>query len=333
MTNFYKILFFNLLIFSTLITISSISWLSAWIGLEMNLLALMPLMKNIKNKYSAEASIKYFITQAMASSLLLFSIIIFFWLKNFNPFITMFSCVFLNSALLLKLGMAPFHFWLPEVISGLNWNMIIMLLTWQKIGPMILLSYCLYSPQFLSIIIIISSFISSMQGMNQICLRKIMAYSSINHMSWMISTLMSSFNIWMIYFLIYSLINFNILIIFHTYKIYFLNQLSKLFSMNSHLKFFFMFNLLSLGGLPPFLGFFPKWMTINTLITNKFYIMSFILITSTLISLFFYLRITFSSFLLNNEKSLILSFKGSLYLFFYLNFLSLTGLMLILFFK
>nr|ARH54954.1 NADH dehydrogenase subunit 2 [Curculionidae sp. 5 AH-2016] len=329
MLNFYKILFFNLLIFSTFITISSMSWLSAWIGLEMNLLALIPLMKNFKNKYSAEASIKYFITQAMASSMLLFSIIIFLQLKNFNYFMIMFSYFFLNSALLLKLGMAPFHYWLPEVISGLNWNIIMLLLTWQKIGPMILLSYSLYNPQFMSIIIIISSFIGSIQGMNQICLRKILTYSSINHMSWMISNLMSSFNTWMIYFLIYSLINLNIIIILLKYKIYYFNQLTKLFSLNIYMKFFFMLNLLSLGGLPPFLGFFPKWLTVNSLIMNNFYTLSFILIIFTLISLFFYLRISFSSFLLNNNKSLIFSLKNSFYFLFYTNLMSLMGLSII----
>nr|YP_009128659.1 NADH dehydrogenase subunit 2 [Eucryptorrhynchus scrobiculatus]AJR19202.1 NADH dehydrogenase subunit 2 [Eucryptorrhynchus scrobiculatus]AJZ71907.1 NADH dehydrogenase subunit 2 [Eucryptorrhynchus scrobiculatus]UNO31858.1 NADH dehydrogenase subunit 2 [Eucryptorrhynchus scrobiculatus] len=328
MMNFYKFLFINLMFSSTLISISSTSWFNAWIGLEMNLLSIMPLMKSSNNKYSAEAMIKYFIIQTMASSILLFSILIYSNLKIFNTNSTHLFSILINSSLLMKMGAAPFHFWLPEVLSGLNWQMNFTILTWQKIAPMILLSYTILLPSFLSIIIILSSLISGIYGLNQNCLRKILAFSSINHMSWMISIIMNSLNTWMYYFLIYSIINMNIMFIFNKYQIYYIKQLNKLFTYNKTMKFIFMLNFLSLGGLPPFLGFFPKWMTIYFLINKSFFTLSFILIVFTMISLYFYLRITFPTFTLNSNESLIKTFNKINFLHFFTNFISLMGLMI-----
>nr|WCZ71279.1 NADH dehydrogenase subunit 2 [Hylobitelus xiaoi] len=330
MKNLYKLMYFNTMLMGTLISISTLTWFTTWIGLEINLLSLMPLMKHFKNKYSSEATIKYFITQAMASSILLFSIIIFTNMKNFSMEMTTIASLLVNTSLLFKMGAAPLHFWFPEVMSGLNWEMAFIMMTWQKIAPMILLTYTNYIPMFLSIVIIISSMVSGIQGMNYICLRKILAYSSINHVSWMISALLNSTSIWFYYFIIYCMINFNIIIIFYQYNIFFMNQMNNLFSFNKSIKFFFMLNFLSLGGLPPFLGFFPKWLTINHMVMNNFYTLAILLIIFTLISLFIYLRITFSTFTLNSEESITLTYKKTSYFLFFSNTLSLAGLILCL---
>nr|ARH54728.1 NADH dehydrogenase subunit 2 [Trigonopterus sp. 2 AH-2016] len=327
MMNFNKILFLSVLVSSTFISISALSWITAWIGLEMNLLALIPLMKTKKDKLSAEASIKYFIIQAMASSCLLFSIILFSS-TNFLDFkMISIPSLMMNSTLVLKMGAAPLHFWLLEVVSGLSWNLVFILLTWQKIAPMILLSYCLESQVFISLIVIMSSLISGLQGMNQICLRKIMALSSINHMGWMMSSLLGSLNLWFYYFLIYTLMNMNILFMFNKLHLFYINQLNKMMSFNKTLKFFFMLNFLSLGGLPPFIGFLPKWLTINFLINLNMMTLSVILVTFTLLALFFYTRMTFPGLTLNSSESLVKSQTKNLSLWqFFFNLLVLFSL-------
>nr|AML26119.1 NADH dehydrogenase subunit 2 [Curculionidae sp. BMNH 1274272] len=327
MMNFYKFIFFSLLVTSSLISISSMSWFMAWFGLEMNLLSIIPLMKSM-NKYFAEATIKYFIIQAMASTLLLFSIIIFSTTKTTSLEFLNKSSICLNSALLLKMGAAPFHFWLPEILSGLNWKMIFIIMSWQKIAPMILLMYTSMLSLYLTIITILSSLISGIQGLNQTCLRKIMAYSSINHMSWMISTILNSMTTWIYYFLIYCIINLNIIVILNKFHIYYFNQLNKLFSFNKNLLYLFMLNFISLGGLPPFLGFLPKWLAIFILIQNNYIFMTTLLILTTLISLYFYLRITFSTFILSSKNSLTNSFKIYNFLTFWTNSITLTSLII-----
>nr|AUQ23308.1 NADH dehydrogenase subunit 2 [Pachyrhinus yasumatsui] len=324
----YKILFFNSMIIGTLIAISAQNWLSIWMGLEINLMSFIPLLKTHNNKYPAESAMKYFITQVLGSSLLLFVVTIFMTTKN--PLMDDFSLtelLILSTALLLKMGAAPFHFWFPEVLSGLNWNNALILLTWQKIAPILVLSHQIKSHTlFFSIIIITSSMISGIQGLNQICLRKILAYSSINHMSWMISALLNSITIWIYYFLIYSFINMSIVLIMKNFNIFFLNQLSMIFTHSKKIKFIFMMNFLSLGGLPPFLGFLPKWLTINNMIDNKHYFLAILLIMFTLISLFFYLRITFSSFTLYTKKSLMIFFNKITFFQLMTNLFSLLGL-------
>nr|YP_009971682.1 NADH dehydrogenase subunit 2 [Hymaea magna]QNG56366.1 NADH dehydrogenase subunit 2 [Hymaea magna] len=328
MIKFYKILFFNSMILGTLISISSYSWFSMWMGLEINLLSIIPLMNSSKNMFPAESSLKYFITQAMASTIILFSIIMMinkaeFISLNYNYFMIM----IMNSALLTKMGAAPFHYWFPEVMEGLNWMNCLIMLTWQKIAPMIIFMYNMKMTMFISCIIIISSLISGILGMNQISLRKILAYSSINHISWMISSMINSQSIWLIYFTTYSIISINIVMIFYYLNTYYLKQLFNTMNSNKLIKFFFMLNFLSLGGLPPFLGFMPKWLTINNLILSKMFMISAVLIVFTLITLYFYLRITFSTMMINSSEILLLKSPLNSFTLFFSNFISLSGLL------
>lgn len=87
-------------------------------------------------------------------------------------------------------------------------------------------------------------------------------------------------------------------------------------------------NFLSLGGLPPFLGFLPKWLTILSLINNNIYFISSIIIILTLITLYFYTRIIFSSLTINNYENIIFSFNKLNYNFLYINFFSLSTLLI-----
>nr|WKU83726.1 NADH dehydrogenase subunit 2 [Alipumilio avispas] len=301
--NSAKIMFMLILIFSTTITISANSWLSAWMGLEINLLSFIPLMSD-NNLMSNEASLKYFLTQVMASSVLLFSIIMFLYQNNFqkmnltNNYINM----MIMSSLLMKTGAAPFHFWFPTVMEGLNWMNSLILMTWQKIAPLMLISY-LNMKLMLFTSIIMSAMIGAIGGLNQTSLRKLMAFSSINHLSWMLMSMYSNESLWMFYFIFYSFMSFNLIFMFNLFKLFHINQLFSLFTFNKNLKFMIFLNLLSLGGLPPFLGFIPKWFTIQFLTINNQLFMMTILIMMSLITLFFYLRLCYSAFMLNFKEN------------------------------
>nr|QTF74904.1 NADH dehydrogenase subunit 2 [Colasposoma dauricum] len=294
-------MFFLTMISGTIITLSSYSWMSMWMGLEINLLSIIPLLKQNNNKFPSEAAFKYFIVQSLASTMFLFSMILN---MNLIEFILMnkISLIILYSSILTKLGSAPFHAWFPEVVEGLNWMNCILMLTWQKVAPMIILIQNLKLNYFIITIIVLSSMLGSIIGMNQTSMRKILAYSSINHIAWMISSMLSNKMIWMIYFIIYSIISITIIISLKMYKIYFIYQLSMLKD-NNTLNLLFNLNFLSLGGLPPFLGFFPKWLTINYLILMNSYFLTITLIMFTLIMLFIYTRILFSSMTINSNTN------------------------------
>nr|YP_010446933.1 NADH dehydrogenase subunit 2 [Chamaepsila testudinaria]UTM10298.1 NADH dehydrogenase subunit 2 [Chamaepsila testudinaria] len=331
--NSYKIMFLLILMIGTLITISANTWISAWMGLEINLLSFIPLMKDDNNNLmSTEASLKYFLVQALASAILLFSIILY--LLNYNLMIMnneIYSMIILSS-LLLKSGTAPFHFWFPNVMEGLPWMSGFILMTWQKLAPMMLMSYVFMKLMILPCILL-STIIGALGGLNQTSLKKLMSFSSINHIGWMLSAMYSSENLWMIYFLIYSFLNFALIFIFNTFNLFYINQLFSLFFNNKPLKFFMFMNLLSLGGLPPFLGFLPKWLVIQALTINNQVLLMSLLTVITLIALFFYIRLTYSAFMLNyyeNNWNLSMQFNSTTMNFcFLLSFISIMGFILI----
>nr|ARH55136.1 NADH dehydrogenase subunit 2 [Pheletes quercus] len=331
----YKILFLTTIFLSTLISISSYSWLGMWLGLEINLLSIIPLMHNQSNVLSTESAIKYFIVQAIASTIILLSIISMMMKMNILSNINFQSTFMLsmNSALLTKMGMAPFHFWFPEVMEGLDWMNCLLILTWQKIAPMILLMYNMKFIMFMSIIIMTSMIISGIMGVNQISLRKILAYSSINHMGWMMSTMLIMETVWIYYFLIYTVISINLVLILSSLKIFFLNQLYQSMNTNMMTKMFFIMNFLSLSGIPPFLGFMPKWLTIQTLLNNQMMFLPTMMIILTLITIYMYMRITLSTLLMNiNELNWNMNMKTNKFKSFYLsmmNFITLSSLILI----
>nr|YP_010879515.1 NADH dehydrogenase subunit 2 [Graphium eurous]QTJ29944.1 NADH dehydrogenase subunit 2 [Graphium eurous asakurae]WHE44892.1 NADH dehydrogenase subunit 2 [Graphium eurous] len=297
--NSNKMFFFFILFFSTLISISSNTWLGCWIGLEINLMSFIPLISNSKNLLSSEAALKYFLTQSIASINFLFIILMkMILLKNFE--INNLISIMINSSMLMKMGSAPFHFWFPNIIEGLSWFNCFIIMTWQKISPMILMSYYLNN-NFLMIIVILNVIIGVMGGFNQTSLRKLMSFSSINNLGWMIIALMISENLWMMYLFMYSFLISIMCFLFNMLNIYFINQLF-LINMNFQIKFSFLINFLSLGGLPPFLGFFPKWIIINFLINNNLNMISFIFIMMSLIMLFIYIRISYSSIIFNFFK-------------------------------
>nr|YP_009159616.1 NADH dehydrogenase subunit 2 [Metanephrops thomsoni]AKQ49250.1 NADH dehydrogenase subunit 2 [Metanephrops thomsoni] len=293
-----QLMFFSSLSTGMILSISSPTWFGAWAGLELNLMSFIPLIITKNNQYSSEAALKYFLIQALGSALIVFAASTL--LVSFN-----FSHLFLTIALLLKLGAAPFHFWFPQVMEGMNWIQAITLMTIQKIAPMLLISYLSYSFISSTIIfysIILSAIVGAIGGINQMLLRKIMAFSSINHMAWMLSAISISESMWMMYFLFYAIMSSSIALIFHFQQIYQFSQITSNNASPLSNKILMFMSLLSLGGLPPFSGFIPKWMLIQEMTSTHYFPTLFILLSSTLISLYYYLRISISALVLYAPK-------------------------------
>nr|YP_011014105.1 NADH dehydrogenase subunit 2 [Colias sifanica]WQA10186.1 NADH dehydrogenase subunit 2 [Colias sifanica] len=299
MINSNKMFFMFILFFSSLISISANSWMGCWIGLEINLLSFIPLISNNKNLMSTEASLKYFLVQSIASINFLFIILFkMFFMKNFE--INNLFSIMINSSLLMKMGATPFHFWFPNIMEGMNWFNCFILMSWQKISPMILLSYY-FNNEFIMIIMIMNVIIGALSGFNQTSIRKLMAFSSINNLGWLLAAMMISENLWLMYFIFYTFLILITCFMFFLLNVYYINQIINL-NLNILLKISLFINFFSLGGLPPFLGFFPKWMIINYLMYNNLYLINFIFLMSSLIMLFFYIRIVYLSILLNFFK-------------------------------
>nr|YP_010947384.1 NADH dehydrogenase subunit 2 [Prismosticta regalis]WGO62411.1 NADH dehydrogenase subunit 2 [Prismosticta regalis] len=323
MLNSNKMFFLFILFFSTLISISSNTWFGCWIGLEINLLSFIPLISNSNNLLMSEASLKYFLTQSIASINFLFIILLkLIMMKNYE--LNNFIMIMINSSLLMKMGSAPFHYWFPNIIEGLNWFNNFILMTWQKITPMILLSYY-FNKNFLYLMIIFNVMIGAIGGLNQTSLRKLMAFSSINNLGWMIFSIMISENLWLFYFSMYSFLISIMCFFFYMLNMFFINQLF-INNLNFMIKMNLLINFLSLGGLPPFIGFLPKWIIINFLMINNYYVITFIFIMMSLIIIFFYIRIIYSSFMFNYLKMKWLKIHIKNNFMFFINFLSFISI-------
>ena len=275
--------------------ISCSSWPLAWIGLEINLIAFIPLMLNKLNPHSSEAAIKYFLIQAFASLLVIISRAIISSSSQVPSFTETWDIIAI--ALGVKTGIAPMHIWFPQVIELTEWIQSLILLTWQKIAPIILISYT--GSVLLMFIIVTSAIIGRAGGFNVSSLKKILTYSSIAHLAWIASIIGINEKLWILYFLVYSLISFTIItpLIFINIKTIVKINLTP---SSSATKTTLLINVLSLAGLPPFLGFTPKVIVIFTLLSLSTVqtIIALILISSSVITLFYYLRIFYSSIIL-----------------------------------
>nr|YP_010409571.1 NADH dehydrogenase subunit 2 [Pithecia hirsuta]URH13949.1 NADH dehydrogenase subunit 2 [Pithecia hirsuta]URH14092.1 NADH dehydrogenase subunit 2 [Pithecia hirsuta] len=283
----------------TIITILSSHWFLIWMGLELNMLSMIPMLAKNTNPRSTEAATKYFLTQATASMVLLMAIILnnlLYGQWTISPSLNPTLSTIMLIALTMKLGMAPLHFWLPEVVQGIPLIPAMLILTWQKLAPMsiIIQIFPSINMNIILTISILSIMIGSWGGLNQTQLRKILAYSSITHMGWMTAVLYYNPSITILSLIIYLFLTIS------TFVAFYLNSnmttLSMAYTWNKLTWMVPMITLmmLSLGGLPPLTGFSPKWAIMLELTKNNNLVIPLIMAMLTLMNLYFYMRLTYS---------------------------------------
>nr|ACY36770.1 NADH dehydrogenase subunit 2 [Crocidura grayi halconus]ACY36771.1 NADH dehydrogenase subunit 2 [Crocidura grayi halconus]ACY36773.1 NADH dehydrogenase subunit 2 [Crocidura grayi halconus] len=296
----------------TSIVTTSSHWFMTWLGFEMNMMAIVPILMKKYSPRSMEAATKYFLTQATASMILMLAIIINLmysgqWtIKNMENYT---ASTLITIALVMKLGLAPFHFWVPEVTQGVSLNSGLILLTWQKIAPLTLL-YQIYSSintNLLLLMSLTSIMIGGWGGLNQTQLRKIMAYSSIAHMGWMMMILIYNPNLSLLNLLLYIFMTSSMFMLLIFTSTTTTLSLSLTWNKTPIITIMSLITLLSLGGLPPLTGFMPKWMIIQELTKNNSVILPTLMAILALLNLFFYMRLTYSTALtmfptMNNTK-------------------------------
>nr|YP_008593692.1 NADH dehydrogenase subunit 2 [Rexea nakamurai]BAN83699.1 NADH dehydrogenase subunit 2 [Rexea nakamurai] len=292
----------------TTITFASSHWLLAWMGLEMNTLAIIPLMAQNHHPRAVEATTKYFLTQATAAAMLLFASSTNAWLTgqwNIEQMTHPLPTTMITLALAMKLGLAPIHAWLPEVLQGLDLTTGLILSTWQKLAPFALLVQIPHtSPTLLMVLGLMSSLVGGWGGLNQTQLRKILAYSSIAHLGWMILVLQFSPQLTLLALLTYFIMTFTAFSTFKLNKTMNINSLATSWTKAPTLTALTPLVLLSLGGLPPLTGFMPKWLILQELAKQNLAPLATIMALSALLSLYFYLRLSYSMTLTMSPNNL-----------------------------
>nr|AAZ06463.1 NADH dehydrogenase subunit 2 [Anolis sp. STRI652] len=292
----------------TIITMTSHHWLLAWVGLEINTLAIIPIMSMQHHPRSTEAATKYFLTQAAASAMILFSSTTNAWCTgtwDITQMTTPHSNILLTMALSMKLGLVPLHFWLPEVLQGSTMITALIITTWQKLAPMSLIYMSMNNlyPTILLTMGLLSSIVGGWGGLNQTQTRKIMAYSSIAHLGWMATVSSIMTNILVLNLLIYLTMTTTMFYSLMLLKSKTIQDTTTSWTTSPMLTIIMMLTLLSLGGLPPLTGFMPKWLVLEALTMQNLNPLALIMAMASLLSLFFYLRLTYTTTLTLSPNS------------------------------
>nr|AGG69219.1 NADH dehydrogenase subunit 2 [Nannoperca vittata] len=282
----------------TTITFASSHWLLAWMGLEMNTLAIIPLMAQHHHPRAVEATTKYFLTQATAAAMLLFASTTNAWLTgqwDIQQMTHPLPVTMITLALALKIGLAPVHAWLPEVLQGLDLTTGLILSTWQKLAPFaLLLQIQPVNSTILIMLGLMSTLVGGWGGLNQTQLRKILAYSSIAHLGWMILVLQFSPSLTFLTLIVYLIMTFSTFLVFKLNKATSINALATSWTKAPAMTALTPLILLSLGGLPPLTGFMPKWLILQELTKQDLAPTATLAALSALLSLYFYLRLSYA---------------------------------------
>nr|AFB19440.1 NADH dehydrogenase subunit 2 [Heterophasia gracilis]AFB19441.1 NADH dehydrogenase subunit 2 [Heterophasia gracilis] len=298
MTPQAKLIFISSLLLGTTITISSNHWITAWAGLEINTLAILPMISKSHHPRSIEAATKYFLTQATASALVLFSSMTNAWHTgqwDITQLTHPASCLILTSAIAMKLGLVPFHFWFPEVLQGSPLTTGLFLSTVMKLPPIALLY--MTSPSLnqtlLVCMAILSTAMGGWMGLNQTQIRKILAFSSISHLGWMSIIISYNPKLTLLNFYLYAMMTTAVFLTLNSMKTLKLSTLMTTWTKAPALSAMLLLTLLSLAGLPPLTGFLPKWLIIQELTKQDMATMAITISILSLLSLFFYLRLAY----------------------------------------
>nr|WRI60550.1 NADH dehydrogenase subunit 2 [Hylomys maxi] len=285
----------------TMIVLFSSHWFLSWVGFEMNLFAMIPLITIKKSPRSTEAAVKYFMTQASASMIFMLAISINYYLSGqwtINNMTDPASLTLLIMSMLMKLGTAPFHFWVPEVTQGIPLKIGMILLTWQKIAPLFILyqsTQCTKNYTIIMSLALLSILVGGWGGLNQLQLRKILAYSSIAHMGWILMIMTLNPTLMVFNLIIYMIITLALMTLLNHLNTTSTSMLSQTWNSNFVITSIISIILLSLGGLPPLSGFSPKWLIIQEMTKSYNIILTTIMAMTALLNLMFYLRIIYAS--------------------------------------
>nr|AER92666.1 NADH dehydrogenase subunit 2 [Brookesia therezieni] len=291
------IITFNLIV-GTLITASSHHWLMAWAGLELNMLSVLVIMMQPKHPRAAEASIKYFLIQTIASAVMMFSGTLNAmqtgqW--DISQLTNNYASMMIMMAMLMKIGAAPIYFWLPEVMQGTTMKTTLIIATWQKVAPITILFMTSNNmPQTAMVILgLVSIIIGGLGGINQTQVRKLMAYSSLANLGWTMVIFSLFPNTAMLNIIIYFIMLAPTFFLMETMMLKTLQDMTTAWSTSTTANIMLTLMFLSLSGLPPLTGFVPKLLILNELVTQNLTPIATTMAIMALLNLFFYMRTTY----------------------------------------
>lgn len=313
-----------------MLLISSNHFITLYLAIELQSLSFYILTSTQKKSiFSIEAGLKYFILGSIASGFILYGSSIIYaiigslnfnhiflilsninFIENTNLLLSLsYGFIFILVGLVFKLGAAPFHFWLPDVYEGAPNNISSFFAIVPKIafiGILIRLFFDIFFhisyffELFFYIIAFFSMLVGALSALQQKKIKRLLAYSSISHVGFILigftSNMLNNIPFILLYILIYIIMSINLwtsyLSININHKpIKYLTDLSNIYTINKLLAFIIILNIFSLAGIPPLAGFFSKFFIFFSAIKNNYFSLVFFGIFISILSSFYYLKI------------------------------------------
>jgi len=273
--------------------ISRNSWIIVWITLEINTLAFCGILSipHKKSNKIIECRIKYFIIQSIASSIF---IIISIQTKTLYNIIIIQNVIVIT--LILKIAASPFQEWFVNIRKTIKKYQLTLIITWQKLAPSFLI---LFQTKYLLIMfILLSMIIGSLLQLNTTNIIKIIRYSSVFNLGWILIAITIDTKIFLWLRILYWVSVIIIIYLLKNIKINTLNTESK----RNITKWILLIVIANLAGIPPLSRFLIKWVLITSMVKLSLVFISTIALIIRAINFFIYLRIIRKQVLINTNK-------------------------------
>lgn len=319
--------FFTLSLFALLgimLLISANSLLMVYLGLELTSLASYALVAlNRDSARGSEAAMKYFVLGSMASGLLLYGMSMVYGasgtlvlseiavaaIANTDDVLLMLGLVFMVVGIAFKLGVVPFHMWVPDVYDGAPLAATLFISSVPKLAAFAMAYRLLESglgplhsdwEQMLSILAVLSLVIGNLAAIMQTSIRRMLAYSTISHMGFVLLGMLpgsaEGFGAALYYVIIYALMStaaFGMLILLSArgQEVYLLDDLKGLNQHNGWFAAIMAMVMFSMAGVPVFAGFFAKWLVVQAVLEAGLVGLAVTAVVFSVIGAFYYLRV------------------------------------------
>ena len=290
---------------SSLLLVSSINWFSIYLAIELQTLTLFILVALKRDSaYSTEASLKFFVLGAVSSGLFLFGCVLLYGVagttsvQEINSNLTAdVGKILVTISLLFKLSVVPFHMWAPDVYEGSPTIITALLTTVPKIGVFSILVQVGPVTNVVLICAVLSIVYGAIGALNQTKVKRLLAYSGIGHMGFILfGVAIGSFEsiqaglIYMIIYVIMSICSFSILLSLNLTKD-FIIEVKELSRNNPVVGGTLALTFLSTAGIPPLAGFLSKWLVLLSGVSSGYYVISLIVVVSSVIAGVYYVRV------------------------------------------
>lgn len=325
---FYALFLF--MIASLMLMVSSSNLLLIFIGLEASSLALYTLIAMQGSRNAISSALKYFSVAAVGSGFFVLACaFIYFKTGKFDLSLSLsgeLKDIWLLSAGVLifilcaiKLSLAPFHFWLRDVYYASHSNLVAFISVVPKIAMFAVLvrlfdffNYAEFGT-IIAILAVFSMIVASLAALSQSDVKKMFAYSSVVHSSFVLLALvpMLSFKLgddlnfvfWVVfgYWILFAFANYGVFLILSTLQKSSFETLNSLLNIKPFLAFALGLCALSLAGIPPFGLFWGKFMVLESLVENDLVYLALFVALASVLMLYNYLKIIIHSFFIREK--------------------------------